>query len=474
MGYDAGSYEGIDAQRKEYMYKRLIAARPDFANRADLMYDASQVELEFYRGINDGSIPNNVNTNTVSILPGLKWGFLGDSITNGSNAANFSYAFASQAVGMAGALYARPDSFAAGVPGNTSAQMLARMDAFLANNPEGIVILAGTNDASQGVSIDTYISNMRQIITRAKSAGCAVIICTVPPKSSSATATVQGAIIAQNMWIRTVTPSLGCEVAHTYSGLVDTTTGYLKASYDSGDGTHPNGLGHIVLGQKVAEAMKRIRPLTGYAIVNSTTPVGAGNLITDPLSLAGSTKPSGWFEQPGGTGSVPTYSLVNDASGALVAGKWAQMDFDASGANTGGLRTLASPTLNTAVGDLVALTVRIQIEDVSGDWVNNVGANTAGVSAILVNQSGVTVPGFSGLQRNAGIKSPTTGFYDIGPVFFPVTIPSGTTSVNFWGRVTVPTGSRYKVRFGELGVINLTAQGAANAFNWLNVVNTVV
>ena len=57
MGYDAGSYEGIDAQRKEYMYKRLIAARPDWANRVDLMYDAAQVELEYYRGINDGSIP---------------------------------------------------------------------------------------------------------------------------------------------------------------------------------------------------------------------------------------------------------------------------------------------------------------------------------------------------------------------------------------------------------------------------------
>ena len=58
MGYDAGSYEGIDAQRKEYMYKKLIAARPDWANRVDLMYDASQVELEYYRGINDGSIPD--------------------------------------------------------------------------------------------------------------------------------------------------------------------------------------------------------------------------------------------------------------------------------------------------------------------------------------------------------------------------------------------------------------------------------
>ena len=58
MGYDAAGYEGVDAQRKEYMYKRLIAARPDWANRADLMYDASQVELEFYRGINDGTIPD--------------------------------------------------------------------------------------------------------------------------------------------------------------------------------------------------------------------------------------------------------------------------------------------------------------------------------------------------------------------------------------------------------------------------------
>ena len=62
MGYDAGSYEGIDAQRKEYMYKKLIAARPDWANRVDLMYDAAQVELEYFRGVNDGSILDYAST----------------------------------------------------------------------------------------------------------------------------------------------------------------------------------------------------------------------------------------------------------------------------------------------------------------------------------------------------------------------------------------------------------------------------
>ena len=56
MGYDAGSYEGIDAQKREYMYKRLIAARPDFATRVDLLTDFSALELEYYRGVNDGSI----------------------------------------------------------------------------------------------------------------------------------------------------------------------------------------------------------------------------------------------------------------------------------------------------------------------------------------------------------------------------------------------------------------------------------
>ena len=90
MGYDAGSYEGIDAQKREYMYNRVLAARPDFANRLDLMVDISALELEFYRGINDGSITDLSIDKINSKLPSdFRWDSTNYplnkiSVTNGS------------------------------------------------------------------------------------------------------------------------------------------------------------------------------------------------------------------------------------------------------------------------------------------------------------------------------------------------------------------------------------------------------
>ena len=65
-------------------------------------------------------------------MAGLRWAFFGDSITNGSTASAFSSSFAPQAITMAGHLVARPDSIEAGTPGETSAQVLARVGTTLA------------------------------------------------------------------------------------------------------------------------------------------------------------------------------------------------------------------------------------------------------------------------------------------------------------------------------------------------------
>lgn len=57
VGYDAGASEGLSAQKHEYMYRLLTKARPELADKVELIYDSAQVELEYYRGVNDGIIP---------------------------------------------------------------------------------------------------------------------------------------------------------------------------------------------------------------------------------------------------------------------------------------------------------------------------------------------------------------------------------------------------------------------------------
>jgi hypothetical protein len=301
---------------------------------------------------------------------------------------------------------------------------------------------------------------MTAMIQQAKAAGLPVIICTVPPRGSSAAAALHQATAAENAWIHFYAPTLGCEIANTYAALVDPTTGYLAAAYDSGDATHPNGLGHQKMAVEVAKAMKRVNARFAYNLITSVLP--SGNLISDPLCAGGTTQPAGWFEWPGGSGTAPTYSLVSDTSGVLPAGRWAQMDFD--GTSSGGVRRLSSGSLSTgfSVGDTLALVCTTQIEDTSGTWQADVVAGTAAVVPTVINQSGAAVSGLATYSRCAGVKN-ASGFYDIGPSFYPFVVPTGTTSMNMWHSLVVPTGKHYKMRVGCIGVLNLTTLGLAGS-----------
>jgi len=72
----------------------------------------------------------------------------------------------------------------AGVPGNTTADMLARLsnDVF-AYHPEVLFILGGTNDLGRNVSEATIIANLKSIILAARAKGIRIFLILVPPDS---------------------------------------------------------------------------------------------------------------------------------------------------------------------------------------------------------------------------------------------------------------------------------------------------
>jgi lysophospholipase L1-like esterase len=73
----------------------------------------------------------------------------------------------------------------AGVPGDTTAQMLARLNSdVFAYKPEVLFILGGTNDLGHKISISTTIANLRAIIVAANARGIRIDLMTVPPDSS--------------------------------------------------------------------------------------------------------------------------------------------------------------------------------------------------------------------------------------------------------------------------------------------------
>ena len=401
---------------------------------------------------------------------GVLWGFAGDSITAGTGAGNVSYSYPPLAVQDVGGLVARPDSVIAGVAGETSTQVLARFSTLLGYNPRGVVILVGTNDAGQAVPVGTFATNVTAMITAAKAVGAAVVLCTVPPRASGATAAIKSLTSGYNTWIREYAPAYGVEIAETHDAVVDTTTGHFLATSDSGDGIHPSDLGHARIAAAVASAMQRAsRRAKPYGLVHSVLPTG--NVWLDPLNARATvTGASGWFEWAGGTGTAPTYSMVADTSGVLPAGRWAQMDFD--GTVSGGTRRLATDTasgVGFVVGDLLLPTAHIQIEDVSGTWQADVAAGTAAVGFTVLTQGAAIIQ--SALTRVSGVPHPTlAGVYDIGPVVLPAVAPAGLTKPTLWVSLTVPTGKRYKMRVGTVAGINANTLGVNGEFAWANAV----
>jgi lysophospholipase L1-like esterase len=395
---------------------------------------------------------------------GLLWGFAGDSITNGSTASNSVYSYPAQSLMMVGGLNGRPDSIEAGTPGDTSTLLLARIDTTLnAYSLGGLVILIGTNDAGASVSASTFASNVTSIIAKAKAKGCPVVLCTVPPRASGASSTIHNLIRAYNAWIRIFGAMYGCEIADVYAGLVDTTTGYLTSGYDAGDGIHPNDLGHQKIAIEVAKAMKRLAVRTSpYGLVTSISG-GTGALIADPLN-ARATVTTGWSELAGGTGTAPSYSFVNDTSGVLPAGRWAEMDFTGT---SGGVRRLQSPTISSgfAVGDKLLLTAHLQVEDVSGTWLTDIpgSVNTTHVALNVVNQTPVSIA--VPLQNCCGLVN-SSGYYDYAPVMFPFTVPAAVTSMNLWLQAKVATGKHIKYRLGAVQITNLTTLGLDSLLSW--------
>ena len=461
------------SDEQAFYFKQIQAINPALL---DVNTANGDLASTYWSLVNSGKIPSPVSTSIKSKpVPGLRWIFIGDSITYGSSASNYNYSYGPKAIQTLGAFVGRFDFFNAGVAGNNSANVLARLNNIIAAGADAAVLMIGTNDAFQNISVSTYISNVTAIITNLRAAGLPVILCTISARTSSGS-TASPLIRAYNTWIRLVGPTLGCTIADMYAATVDITSGALLSSMDSGDGLHPNDTGHNAMAKELMNAMIKATGISapvGLVKTGLSAP-DISNLVQDPLAQGGGTQPTGWSEQAGGTGTAPTYSLVADTSGVLPAGKWAQMDFD--GTTLGGNRRLMTNTFDTSkwsVGDRLLMTAHIQIEDTSGTWETDVLAGNTVLTPNVVNQSSASIGVANNLFRIVGKKN-SSGFYDISPfVSVPFTVPVGTTAINARFELTIPTGKHYKLRVGAVGVLNLTKLGLDTYFNsWSqNVVN---
>lgn len=136
-----------------------------------------------------------------------------------------------------------------GNSGESSAQILARLPAILAqHDSEFVLIMAGTNDVIAGTPTSAIIANLQRMTNLAKAAGRTPIVGTIPPLSFSSLANRNTGVLALNAAIKTLDEVF---IADHFSAVNAD-----WAAYTSGDFIHFGRAGNSLIAQTWLNAMQ--------------------------------------------------------------------------------------------------------------------------------------------------------------------------------------------------------------------------
>lgn len=253
---------------------------------------------------------------------------LGDSITAGnhaSSAAQMSNSTGWFAWGNAMAGQPFEVIYNAGVGGETSTKILARVDSdVIAHNPSYCAVLCGQNDPS-ATSADTELikNNIITIYNKLKNAGIYTFIVTMTAGDGD-TKNKQVQIV--NSWIKNYfgnKPS--CEIIDLNSVWIDKTNSAGNAlSTMMRDSVHPSNNGGFVGGILVASHLakfKKIDFLPTSALDTYQLHTASTNLSKNPFSIG-----TAGGVGAGTTGTVGSYNTTYCGTGTMVASLVARSD----------------------------------------------------------------------------------------------------------------------------------------------------
>jgi acyl-CoA thioesterase-1 len=129
--------------------------------------------------------------------------------------------------------------------------MLSRFSAdVIANNPQFVVICAGTAALGDGEGTKQIESNVAKMCDLAVANGIRPVLCTIPPRDENG-AYIQS-VNELNAWVKGYAAGKGCNVIDFYALLNDPANpGHYLAQYSAGDGIHPNTQGYQAMGAYV-------------------------------------------------------------------------------------------------------------------------------------------------------------------------------------------------------------------------------
>jgi lysophospholipase L1-like esterase len=201
----------------------------------------------------EGQAPGLIRFLSVTDLGGAdaaKVVCLGDSITYGLPFASEPYPARLQGLGS------RRVVLQQGIPGETTKQLRDRWTRRLrALRPDTLVVQGGVNDLHEDASATAIYANLAAIFDEARTDGARVVAVTVLPFGGDAAwtpARQEQAELLNDLLRRTA----GVAVVDAYAAMSERgDPRRLRASYDAGDGLHPNDAGAALLAALVAGAI---------------------------------------------------------------------------------------------------------------------------------------------------------------------------------------------------------------------------
>jgi lysophospholipase L1-like esterase len=151
----------------------------------------------------------------------------------------------------------------AGVPGNTTTQMLARLRRdVLAYHPDMLFVLGGTNDVCTNIAASTTLANLRKIVKSARAQGIEVVLLTIPPSNDLRLTRLQR-LRAINAALIGLGRAEGITVVDVYAALAST-RGRLSTAYVAADGLHLSRRGEEVVAATVYAQLTALPPSSPY------------------------------------------------------------------------------------------------------------------------------------------------------------------------------------------------------------------
>ena len=321
------------------------------------------------------------------------------------------------------------------VSGSNSGQVLSGLTANVVNRaPDRCIILAGSNDYGDGLTVSQTRSNLTAIYDALEAAGIMPIMCSILPRTGIPSASIAGI----NQWIAEQAYARGVPFLDFYSLFTDASTGNPATGYTA-DGIHPTALGQRTIAAYVVE---KLAPY--YPPATAPLPYHNGettNLVTNGLFLTDADsngRADNWATGIGSLGSYTTHTLTSVSGWAGSA-----QTITRTATDVGAYQMSQNITTGWSPGDTIALMGRTSLSV-------ETGAANASIYVIF--------GGHSPSKTVRPIHSAQTDLAD-GVFYVEHVIPIGTTTITvYFGFTTTGYGT---LKFGQLAVRNLTTLAVA-------------